>query len=290
MNPQGNRRTQGIDWSTLDADWKAGIKSPYQLADEYEERTGYRPAVKTIVQHYATAGVPRDLSGQITAAATAKARQVAGELLTSDEVAILKARELDEEIIEANAATIAGALIGHRRAVKRYHTMTLQLLAELEAQTLNAEDLHALGAMMRSENERGVDKLNDIYHKVIATPGRVDAIKKLAETSKILIGLERQALGIADNANGDANKGGEPEAEDMPPKEVARRVAFMLMQAQAEQAKADRVRTIDITPGAECTTGEENQGVSRDIPQDNSEPAGSSEPADNSEFDMENLT
>src|SRR5574340_572558 len=158
MNPQGNRRTQGIDWSTLDADWRAGIKSPYQLADEYEERTGYRPAVKTIVQHYATAGITRDLSGQITAAATAKARQVAGELLTPEEVAILKARELDEEIIEANAATIAGALIGHRRAVKRYQTMTLQLLAELEAQTLNTEDLYALGAMMRKENDRGVDR------------------------------------------------------------------------------------------------------------------------------------
>lgn len=263
MNKHGQRRTQGVKWEDIDADWKAGIKSPYQIADEYEERTGYRPAVKTIVQHYAMAGVPRDLSGQITAAATAKARQVAGELLSPEEVALLKARELDEEIIEANAATIAGALIGHRRAVKRYHTMTLQLLAEIEAQTLNTEELYALGAMMRKENDRGVDKLNDIYHKVIATPGRVDAIKKLAETSKILIGLERQALGIADNANGDANKPGDPEAEDMPPKEVARRVAFMLMQAQAEQAKADKVRTINITP--------------------------SSEPAENSEFDMDNL-
>lgn len=261
MNKHGQRRTQGVEWDTLDAAWKAGIKSPYQLADEYEQRSGYRPAVKTIVQHYATAGVPRDLSGQITAAATAKARQVAGELLTPEEVALLKLRELDEEIIEANASTIAGALIGHRRAVKRYHTLALQLLSEIEAQTINVEELYALGTMMRSENERGVDKLNDIYQKVIATPGRVDAIKKLAETSKILIGLERQALGVADNANGDANNPAAAE-EDMPPKEVAQRVAFMLMRAQAEQAKADRVRTIDIAPA---------------------------QPAENSEFDMGNL-
>jgi hypothetical protein len=238
---------RGLDWSLIDADWKAGIKSLAQICDDYYEATGHRTTPSVLVNHYAYTSTPRDLGNQITAVAQAKAREAAGELLTPEEVALLKARELDDEIIEANAAVIAGTLIGHRKAVKRYQAITLQLLAEIEAQTFNADDLHQLGALMRCENERGVDKLNDLYHKIIATPGRVDAIKKLAETSKILIGLERQALGIADNANGDANKPQTPEAADMPPAEVARRVAFMLMTAQAEEA-AEQPRVIDVTP------------------------------------------
>lgn len=236
---------RGLDWSMIDGDWKAGIKAISTIADDYHKATGYRPSVQNIINHYAVAGIPRDLSSQITVLAQAKAKQAGGELLTPEEADLLRRRELDEEIIEANAATIAGTLIGHRRAVKRYQALSLQLLAEIEAQTFNIEDLHSLGAMMRSENERGVDKLNDIYHKIIATPGRVDAIKKLAETSKVLIGLERQALGIADNANGDANRPPDGTSdEDMTPKEVARRVAFMLLSAEYEH----KPKVIDVTP------------------------------------------
>jgi len=50
--------------------------------------------------------------------------------------------------------------------------------------------------LMRSEDDKGVDKLNDLYRKVIATPQRIDSLKKLAETLKHLIYLEREAFDI----------------------------------------------------------------------------------------------
>ena len=47
--------------------------------------------------------------------------------------------------------------------------------------------------------------MNELYRKVIDTPSRVDSTKKLSDTLKNLIGLERQAWNMADNANGDAD-------------------------------------------------------------------------------------
>jgi hypothetical protein len=41
-----------------------------------------------------------------------------------------------------------------------------------------------------------MDRLNDLYKKVISTPGRVDTAKKLIESMKTVIGMEREAYNI----------------------------------------------------------------------------------------------
>ena len=60
--------------------------------------------------------------------------------------------------------------------------------------------------MLRSEDDKGMDKMNDLYRKVVSTPSRIDSVKKLADTLKTLVGLEREAWGIASD-NGDGNVG-----------------------------------------------------------------------------------
>ena len=62
------------------------------------------------------------------------------------------------------------------------------------------------------KSDDGFDKLNELYKKVIATPSRIDSFKKLSESLKTLTGLERQAFGMADNSNGDADKDGSFES------------------------------------------------------------------------------
>ena len=102
----------------------------------------------------------------------------------------------DRQIIEANAARIADIQGGQKATAARIHRFGLTLLAELETQTVKVEDLEKLGELLRSEDENGRDQMNDLYRKIISTPGRVDSGKKVAETLKHAIGLERQAYGL----------------------------------------------------------------------------------------------
>ena len=76
----------------------------------------------------------------------------------------------------------------------------MRLLDELELQTGpdNAALLGELGELLRKEDDKGVDKLNDLYQKIISLPGRAKTMKDLGETVRVLIGLERQAFGLDD--------------------------------------------------------------------------------------------
>lgn len=55
---------------------------------------------------------------------------------------------------------------------------------------------------MFNPDDKGQDKLNEIYHKVISMPERVKSVKALSDALKNLIGLERQAYDI-DGPEGD---------------------------------------------------------------------------------------
>jgi len=109
----------------------------------------------------------------------------------------------EKEIIEVNANIQATIQLRQRGRIQKHQDLGEKLLAELEAQTAGLEDFENLAELMKSD--AGFDKLNELYKKVIATPQRIDSFKKLSESLKTLVGLERQAFGMADNSNGDAN-------------------------------------------------------------------------------------
>ena len=50
--------------------------------------------------------------------------------------------------------------------------------------------------MLLRPNENGIDRLNELYLKVVGIPSRVESIKKISETLKTLITLEREAYGL----------------------------------------------------------------------------------------------
>lgn len=104
-----------------------------------------------------------------------------------------------EDIIAINATLQASLIREHRQDIRRMRHLALALLNELEHQTLNQDLYEDLGEVLRAEDERGVDKLNDVYKKVIATPGRTENLKRLAEILKITVALERQAFGMRED-------------------------------------------------------------------------------------------
>jgi hypothetical protein len=77
---------------------------------------------------------------------------------------------------------------------------------------------------MHEPDDKGKDKLNEIYRKVINSGSRINSFRSLVESQKTLIGLQRQNVGLADNANGEANNEQKAEISET---DAARRIAFL---------------------------------------------------------------
>ena len=102
-------------------------------------------------------------------------------------------------------------MLNQRRDVSRSRSIVQKLFDELEAQGDGLEELAMLGEALESGDE---EKLAQIARKVIAFPSRVDSAKKLAESLRTLVELERKVLRIKDDTNLDdfAKKIGEGAA------------------------------------------------------------------------------
>lgn len=174
------------DWERIEADYRAGVLSLREIAALHD---GVNHVA--ITRRAKKEGWVRDLSGRIQA----KADELVTKRTVTDGVTAERAVS-DRAIVEANAEVIAGIRLAHRKDITRSRTLAMALLGELEQQTGNLELFEQLGELLRSPDDRGMDRLNDLYQKVISTPGRIDGMKKLAETLKNLIGLEREAYGL----------------------------------------------------------------------------------------------
>ena len=211
-----------FDFDLLLGDWKAGVKSPRQMSKDYELLTGEKISHQTIRNYFNDKGIARNL------------QQAIRDKVKANIDAALVGKDVDsgafpsaEEIVEAAAKRGTDTILTHQTEIVRYRQLAQRLVAEIEITSDNRELFEEVGDMLRKENDKGVDKLNDAYQKVIALPGRVAAFKQLAEVLKILIGLERQAFGLSDNANGDPDT----PPEKMTDLEAARRIAFALTRA-----------------------------------------------------------
>lgn len=205
-----------VDYEAIEPGWRAGIKSPTQLATEYTEATGVACSRSAIIKHFTKLGIQRDLSAKVQAKADAMVAEAMVTGLVST-VTTLK----DAEIIEAAAADVATVRISHRRDITRFRALVLKLLAECEAEAADPSLFAELGEILRSPDDNGTDKLNDAYMKAISLSQRIKGVKELADTLKTLVGLEREAYGITE-----AEK---PPAEDAVDKEdLTRRIIYLL--------------------------------------------------------------
>lgn len=180
------------DWERIELDYRAGVKTLRQIAEEHGITHG------AINKRAKRDGWERDLATKIQAKADALVSKAAVSKPVSTETKIA-----EREVIEANATAIADVRLAHRRDIQRTRGITMRLLEELECQT-GAENvylLEQLGELLRSEDDRGQDKLNDLYHKVISLPGRAKTMKDLGESLRVLVALERQAFGLDDKDN-----------------------------------------------------------------------------------------
>lgn len=174
-----------VDWERVEADYCAGVKSLREIAAEHGITEG------TIRARAKKNDWPRNVAAKVAA----KAEKILRNDALRSELRTEKAAT-EREIIEASAQAIVNVKLSHRKSIARQRELVERLLQELEAQTGDNDLFDQLGELMRAPDDKGVDKLNEIYKKVIATPQRIDSLKKLAETLKHLIYLEREAFDI----------------------------------------------------------------------------------------------
>lgn len=175
------------DWERIELDYRAGVKTLRQIADENGITHG------AINKRAKRDGWERDLSGKIAA----KADALVSKATVSKEVS-KEARIAEKQVIDANAQAVADVRLAHRKDIHRARRLTNALLDELERETdpKTVALLSEFGALMRNPDDKGADKLNDLYHAIISLPERSKTLKVLTESLQKLVDMERQAFGM----------------------------------------------------------------------------------------------
>lgn len=218
-------KPKDVDRVGLEIEYRAGVKSLRSLGAEFG-LSGAR-----VAQIAEEGGWERDLKARIRATAEAKLNTAILDVkLDTDKL------EREEQVVEANANLQANTVLKQRERIGVMSSLSDKLTEELMHETTNLELYEKLGELMYAPDEKGKDKLNEIYKKVISSGSRISSFRSLIESQKTLIGLQRQNVGLADNANGEADK---PEQQtEMSETETARRIAFVFANAMRKQETA----------------------------------------------------
>lgn len=206
-----------IDWETLSVHYRAGIRSLRDMAAEFNVSDA------AIVKKARKEGWTRDLKGKIQA----KADKLVSDAMVSAEVST-QTKITEKLTIEVEAKVRSRIILSHRQDIPAARNLVSKLFAELEMQTDGIELLGELGEIMRSENETGQDKRNDLYNKVISLSGRSTTLKSLVDSLKVMIALEREAFSL----NDDKDKTPEKDASRYTDTERAVKLSYLLAKAE----------------------------------------------------------
>lgn len=168
--------------------------SPHQLAAQYTEDTGVKVSHAAIIKHFTKLNVPRDLNAKIQAQADAMVtKALVTEKVTKDRLVTNEGK-----IVNAGAEQVFEIRLFHRKSTARLQAIIAAQMEELELSSGpdQAQRLRDIGELMRSEDDKGADKLNDLYRAVISLPERTKTGKALADTLRIAIDLERREFGV----------------------------------------------------------------------------------------------
>jgi len=177
------------DWEAIETAYRAGVMSLREIASQHGISEG------AIRKRAKRDDWSRDLN--------AKIQQKADDLVRKQEVRkqVRNESTLTERVlIEATAEVIATVRMEHRGDIRRARELTNTLFDELGAQCADVSALERLGDIMFDPDDKGRDRLNEIYQKVISLPSRVKSMKDLSDSLKTLIGLEREAYSIESKA------------------------------------------------------------------------------------------
>lgn len=157
-----------IDWEKVEEAYKAGVLSLREMSAEFGCAESY------IRRKAKENGWERDLTQKIEREVRTKI--VRSDVRTSDEV-----KRSEREIVEANAQAILDIRLSHRGDIRKAKGIVAKLFDEVE----NA-------ALVEGKEPPA---------EILSIPQRVDCVRKLTDSAKTLIALEREAWDIASDAD-----------------------------------------------------------------------------------------
>jgi hypothetical protein len=179
------------DWERIEAQYRTGIASLREIAKLH----GITEAA--IRKRAKRDEWPRDLNARVQAKADELVRrEEVRRLSTQSAVRSESSAHRVKEEIAIGAQALAEVKLRHKSTIRRMREATDAMLAELEAETGNPELFRDLAEFLRSDEEGAQGKREAVYQRAISMASRIDGLKKLADTLKVLIALEREAYGI----------------------------------------------------------------------------------------------
>ncbi len=174
-----------IDWEAIECDYRAGVLTLRQIAEEHG------PSPAGIMKRAKKHGWTRDLNAKIQA----KADELVNKALVNKSVNTVNSVS-EKQVVETTAQVMADTILNQRSDVQAGMRIVASLMSELTAicGPEKSQELEKLGELMRSENDNGMDKLNDLYRLVISLPERSKTAKTLTEALRNLIELQRKIL------------------------------------------------------------------------------------------------
>jgi hypothetical protein len=158
------------DWIQIEVDYRAGIKTLRQIADEHGITHG------AINKRAKRDEWTRDIASKIQAKADAKVSKAAVSSEVSKKLAVT-----EQVVIEANAELQYSIRMGHRSGLARLRDVKDQLLEHVESVVRNLPEIDQVVQMLRKEGENGLDKANDAMRRAMERSTVIDDLKKLAE-------------------------------------------------------------------------------------------------------------
>jgi len=178
------------DWERIELDYRAGILTLREMGALHDVSEG---AIRKRAKRDSWS---RDLNTKIKMRADELVRKEEVRKKVRSETTVSEVRQ-----VEIGAELLKDIKLGQRSRITKATALTEKLMEELQLLTDNREEFEQLGELMMSPDDNGMDRLNDMYHKVIGLQGRIKMSKELSDTMKTLFGMECQAFGINDSTD-----------------------------------------------------------------------------------------
>lgn len=217
-----------VDWEAVELRFRAGTESLRSIAADFGITEG------AIRQRAKKEDWSRDLSARVKAATEAALlRKAATHDVRTERQQVAVEAEMRSEVI-----------LRHRKDIGRTRGVFLGLLDEIEEIGPNGETLRDLLERVEAGSGDAIPKAKERLERMLSHSQRVDSAKRLTEILEKLIKLERQAFGIADEADPDQVANAAAAA-------AAGATAMMNGRALTDAERAIRLhRLLGSTPGA----------------------------------------
>ncbi len=178
-----------VDYDRIEPGWRAGIKSPQQLAEEYTKETGVLVTRVAIIKHFGKAAISRDLGARIQA----KADAMMAEALVTGKVSVATTMR-EAEVICSNAVTQTTIRLSQQKRINTSTDLVDLLTEQLIAVAGQREEFEEAIEEMTEEDRSGERRAR--LMKAISLPVHATTAVSLANALKTLIGLQNDAYGI----------------------------------------------------------------------------------------------